>query len=73
MDVMFQKLALRGTSIMFASGDGGVAGGQSGACRPGASPYQGVPRGGAAMTPIPTLPLLQARSSCRPSPRAAPL
>lgn len=42
MDVMFQKLALRGTSIMFASGDGGVAGGQSGACRPGASPFQGV-------------------------------
>jgi len=35
MDVEFQKLAVRGTSIMFASGDGGVSGGQSGPCRPG--------------------------------------
>jgi tripeptidyl-peptidase-1 len=32
MDVEFQKLAVRGTSLIFASGDGGVAGGQSGSC-----------------------------------------
>jgi len=32
VDVLFQKLGLRGSSLLFASGDGGVSGGQSGSC-----------------------------------------
>jgi len=32
VDVLFQKLGVRGSSVVFASGDGGVSGGQSGPC-----------------------------------------
>jgi tripeptidyl-peptidase-1 len=51
MDVQFQKLAVRGTSIIFASGDGGVAGGQSGAC-PGGMFVPTFPAGSPFITSV---------------------
>lgn len=45
MNVEFQKAGVRGITIFFASGDGGVSGGQSGPCTtfiptwPAASPF----------------------------------
>lgn len=35
VDVLFMKMGARGASMIFASGDGGVAGGQAGPCLPG--------------------------------------
>ena len=35
VDVLFQKLGARGSSMIFASGDGGVSGGQAGPCLSG--------------------------------------
>lgn len=51
-NVEFQKLALRGVSILYSSGDGGVSGGQAGACGPNGQFIPTFPAGSPVVTSV---------------------